>query len=130
VVQFGIHRYQKGATLPKAVTAILAVALALLSGTVVFLFFPMQSSEDPHSINGQTMAFSSSRDLRLRDAETQSTGSTVATQSWPRQRGAKTNSATPIQKVRKLDGKAANLARVRGRIRLDALKKQRKAMKH
>jgi hypothetical protein len=39
--------------LPKAAIAILAVALALLSGAVVFILFPIQRSEELHSTDGQ-----------------------------------------------------------------------------
>ena len=56
-------------------------------------------------------------------------GSTVATQSMPRLPRANSKTTTPRQKKREPDDGEVRAARVRERIRLDALTKQRKAMK-
>ena len=55
--------------------------------------------------------------------------STVPTQSLPKMPGAEPKSAAPHQKKGKPDEEAVRAARLRESIRLDALKKQRKAMK-
>jgi hypothetical protein len=56
-------------------------------------------------------------------------GSTVPTQSLPRMPTAKPTSPALHQKKRKPDEEEVRTARIRERIRLGALKKQRKAMK-
>jgi hypothetical protein len=56
-------------------------------------------------------------------------GSTVPTQSLPRMPSTNPKSAALHQKKRKPDEEAVRTARLREGIRIDALKKQRKAMK-
>ena len=56
-------------------------------------------------------------------------GSTVPTQSLPRRPNADLGLAAPSQRKRLPDEEVARRAHVREGIRLDALKKQRKAMK-
>jgi hypothetical protein len=56
-------------------------------------------------------------------------GSTVPTQSLPRMPSAEPKSGPARPNKRKPDEEAVRIARAREGIRLDALKKQRKAMK-